>query len=132
MKTLVITSCCKRKLPHEARAGDLYQGNLFKAAKNFADRKGYDLVIISARYGLISPSEVMKPYDKVLKTKEDIESIKPQVVSALSKILPEYKRIIVICGKNYRKTIEQLVDGRFEIVTSPGYGSFVKKVNEMR
>ena len=129
MKTLVITSCCKKKLNHSAPAGQLYLGNLFKAAKKFSERKCYDLMIISAKHGLVSPSQILEPYDKVLKTKKDIEHIRPNVIENLKKILPGYDKVIVIAGIKYRKTIESIIDSRFEIITAEGYGKFVKKVN---
>ena len=75
-------------------------------------------MIISAKHGLVSPSETLEPYDKVLKTKRDIEDIKPNVIENLKKILPNYNKIIVIAGEKYRKTIESIIDSRFEIVTA--------------
>jgi hypothetical protein len=131
-ETLVLTSCCKKKLNHPAPAGELYCGNMFRTVKDFAERKGYDLIIVSAKHGLVSPSQVLNPYEKVLRNRSDIGAIQPAVVASLKRMLPAYDKVIVICGKKYREAISPVIDSRFEIMTAHSYGEFVKKVKEMR
>jgi cytoplasmic iron level regulating protein YaaA (DUF328/UPF0246 family) len=64
----------------------MYQGRLFKAVRNYCEKMGFDYVIISAKYGLLRPDDVIEGYEMVLKTKEDVERIRPQVEEKLRPI----------------------------------------------
>ena len=63
---VALAACSSRKLPHVAPARDLYQGQLFKAVRAYVEAKGWPWHILSARYGLVDPDEVLEPYDHVL------------------------------------------------------------------
>jgi hypothetical protein len=66
--TVGLVGCGKTKLPHPAPAGELYTGQLFRAAFAYA-RKTYDRTyILSAKYGLVHPATVIAPYDLTLTT----------------------------------------------------------------
>ena len=131
-KVLVITSCTAEKLSNsptvKAKAKDMYRGRLFRNVKRLCKSMNWDYVIISAKYGLVFPDDEIKGYDKVLKTKEDIERIKPLVLPKLKEIIKDYDVVLVIAGKKYRKVIEDLIDDKFIILTSKGYGDLCSKV----
>jgi len=124
-KVLVITGCTKEKLRYDnltkLPAKKMYQGRLFKTVKEFSDAMGYDYVIISAKYGLVFPNDIIKGYEKVLQTKEDIKNIQSLVEEKLKPILGNYDKILVIAGEKYRKVLQYLWDERFIIVRSKGY-----------
>ena len=133
-KVLVITGCTKDKLGYNASvkapAKQMYQGRLFKTVRNYCETMGFDYVIISAKYGLIFPNEVIEGYEKVLRTKEDVKNIQPLVEEKLRPLLKDYDRIVVIAGKRYREVLKNLWDERFGAIKSKGYGdlcSIVKK-----
>jgi hypothetical protein len=129
---LVITSCTKEKLGYSSKvkapARDMYQGLLFRKVKQFCEINNFDYVIISAKYGLLFPNEVIEGYEKVLKSKKDIEAIRPFVEEKLRKILNNYEKIVVIAGENYVKTLENIIDDRFYQVKGKGYGDLNSKV----
>jgi hypothetical protein len=131
-RVLVITSCTKEKLGYSSKvkapAKDMYQGPLFRKVKEFCEINNFDYVIISAKYGLLFPNEVIEGYEKVLKSKKDVEAIRPIVEEKLRKILNNYDRIVVIAGENYVKTLENLIDDRFYHVKGKGYGDLHSKV----
>jgi hypothetical protein len=131
-RVLVITSCTKEKLGYSSKvkapAKDMYLGPLFRKVKEFCEINNFDYVIISAKYGLLFPDEVIEGYEKVLKNKKDIEAIRPLVEEKLRKILNNYDRIVVIAGENYIKTLENLIDDRFYQVKGKGYGDLYSKV----
>jgi hypothetical protein len=69
--TLVI-ACSRRKAPHPAAARDLYTGPVFRQslAAALAEAARYEaggtparVLVLSARYGLITLDEVIAPYD---------------------------------------------------------------------
>jgi hypothetical protein len=61
---LVVIPCGSRKLDHPARAADLYTGSYHCACSRAARTlRPERLLILSARYGLVDPDEVIEPYD---------------------------------------------------------------------
>ena len=132
-KVLVITGCTKEKLGYDnsttAMAKDMYKGRLFRVTKKFCEKKGYNYVIISAKYGLIMPEETIAGYEKMLRNKNDVAGIQRKVESRLTGILPKYNKILVIAGKRYRQALENLRDERFVFLKSIGYGDLCKKVS---
>ena len=105
-KTLLITGCCKEKLDHPAPAKDLYQGRLFKLVKAYAETNSFNWIIISAEYGLVTPDQVLEPYDTQIKTAGDVKRVHQLVMPALESIWGDYAKIILILGKRYRQVIE--------------------------
>ena len=104
-RVLVITACSRTKLGNirkvKAKAKDMYQGRLFKLVRKLCESRKWDYVIISAKYGLLFPEEEVEGYDKVLKTKKDIEEIKLKVIPKLRETIARYDNVIVIAGKKY-------------------------------
>ena len=134
-RILVITGCTKEKLGFDestkTQAKRMYQGRLFKTVRDYCEAMRFDYVIISAKYGLIFPDEVIEGYEKVIRTKEDIENIRSLVEERLRPLLKNYDKIVVIAGKRYREVLKNLWDERFVWVKSRGYGdlcSIVKRV----
>jgi len=125
MRVLVITGCTKEKLGYDssvrAPAKQMYQGRLFKTVKRYCEAKGFDYVIISAKYGLLHPDEIIEGYEKTLKTKEDVESIRVKVEEKLRPILRNYDKIVIIAGDLYRQVLKNLWDDRFITIKSKGY-----------
>lgn len=63
---VVIVPCSVRKLGHRAPAGELYLGGHHSLARRAADAltaEGGTVLILSARYGLVTLDEVIEPYD---------------------------------------------------------------------
>ena len=64
---IALVSCGKAKLDHAAPAEELYTGNLFRAAFEYCKARYWPMVyIVSARYGLLPPGQVVDPYDLTL------------------------------------------------------------------
>jgi hypothetical protein len=70
---LLLIACSKRKAPgpKRGRAWDMYDGRLFQVLKKaLRDCPGWeqrlDVRIVSARYGLLRPTEVIEAYDERL------------------------------------------------------------------
>lgn len=61
--TVVLIGCGKSKLSHSAAAEDLYTGPIFRARRQYAEETGKPWAILSARYGLVTPSRHLDPYD---------------------------------------------------------------------
>lgn len=125
-KVLVVTECSKKKLGYsvsvKTTAKDMYQGRLFKWVRRYCHVMGFNYVIISAKYGLLEPDDIIGGYEKILKTEQDILDIQPIVEKKLGELLNEYDKIVVIAGEKYRKALYNLWDNRFMVIRSKGYG----------
>lgn len=65
MTSLVVTPCGARKLPHTARAAQLYTGPYFTACLRYARTLEPDenIRILSALHGLVRLDQVLHPYN---------------------------------------------------------------------
>ena len=67
--TVALVACTAKKLPHAARAGDMYMpSEWFKGAFPIADRISEQVWILSAKHHLLDTDEVIEPYQKTLNT----------------------------------------------------------------
>lgn len=69
----LILACSKKKLAttKPIPAKDLYQGAVFNYGQQYAAKKGWDVYILSAKYGLIQQETLIEPYNDKLKTTYD-------------------------------------------------------------
>jgi hypothetical protein len=113
---LLIISCSGRKKNIEGKisAWELYDGVFYRTLKkNNVDFDKFDIVIISAKYGLIFPDTKIELYDQLM-TKERAEELKEQVSLDLFDFLETretYLNTYICLGKNYMKTIEKIIKG---------------------
>jgi hypothetical protein len=63
----LLVGCVKTKLPHAAPARDLFSSTHFRAARAYVETTGLPWYVLSAKYGLLAPDEVVQPYDVFLK-----------------------------------------------------------------
>ena len=63
---IILIGCVGRKASHPAPAKDLYQSELFRRRRRYAESTGRPWAILSARHGLLDPDAVVEPYDVTL------------------------------------------------------------------
>jgi hypothetical protein len=63
---IALIGCVKTKLPHAARARDLYVSPLFRDRVSAVEGRVSRWFVISAEYGLLDPDEWIQPYDRSL------------------------------------------------------------------
>lgn len=69
---VLIIACSSQKAPVEkAPAKDLYTGNLFIKARKLAEMHNVPYWILSAKYGIIMPDDVIETYDQKFKKPYD-------------------------------------------------------------
>ena len=70
MPPLLIIACCARKAAiASGTPTELYTGHLFRNAVKWATRNGVGWVVLSARYGIVLPTDVIDNYDQRMTTK---------------------------------------------------------------
>ena len=68
-RAIFLLSCVKGKRPLRAKAVDLYDSALFRKMLRYSQRHNPDAVfILSAKYGLLDPEDIIDPYELTLKT----------------------------------------------------------------
>ena len=132
-KILVISGCTAKKLLYAAPAKNLYQGVLFKKIKKLVTYNQLDFMILSAKYGLIYGNDIIKPYNKTLKNKNDILKLRKRVIPKLKVIELNYDLIIIIMGKKYRGVLSPLFnDNKYKMIYDQrGIGGLTAKLNKL-
>lgn len=58
-----LVGCVKAKLSHSAPAQELYVSSLFRGRRDFVVRSCDRWFVLSALHGLVTPEQVLEPYD---------------------------------------------------------------------
>ena len=101
---VALIGCGKKKSSVPCYAMDMYQGPLFKAKREYCEKKGIPFYIISAKFGLLRPRQLIEPYDVTLKRFTPEHRIKwgKKVVSQLEREgVLRGSKILVLAGKEY-------------------------------
>jgi hypothetical protein len=104
---VVLVSCGNRKLDAVAAAKDLYISDRFRAARKFAELYGAAWFVISAKHGMVSPDEILSPYDVDLKSLSlrDKRSWAKRVLSKLSSNGLLTSQLIVLADDVYSNAL---------------------------
>lgn len=63
-KPILILACSGSKVGHEARAIDIYAGTLFRRGRAYAERHNLPVLILSAKFGFVQPTQVLPDYNQ--------------------------------------------------------------------
>ena len=157
---IVLVACCKTKLDHRAAAQDLYQGAIFKLARQYAEEIGAPWYILSAKHHILRPDDRIDPYEETLvgKKKRDRQIWADRTGAKARRLFQEDgwpQRIIWLAGETYSEFLEgdfgtswrfgrsEIVDGkiinRWEVISCEhvfplahlGIGLQKKRLGEM-
>ncbi|MGY3235640.1 hypothetical protein ACVMAJ_002530 [Bradyrhizobium sp. USDA 4448] len=96
-----LISCSKSKGGHRDIARDMYVSPLYRKSVQLAELWGVPFYILSAKYGLLHPDELIEPYEQTLKTATKKEKQDwAQRVDRQLRELPR-KQFIVLAGDDY-------------------------------
>lgn len=71
---IALIGCVKKKADAPCMARDMYISPLFKGCYRLAKKMGAEKIyILSAKYGLIEETQIIKPYNETLNTKSEKE-----------------------------------------------------------
>ena len=135
-KRLLIISCSKRKKNGKKRAWDVYDGIVFRMLKKMEREVGLpkdlEMLILSAKYGIIRPDQLIEEYDECI-TQSKIKELKPYIEGQLSDYLNhQLPREIFCClGKQYLQAIYDNLEST-EIAFSAAKGRIGEKLATTR
>ena len=106
-KRIILISCVSQKLPHRAKAKDLYISTLFKLNLKYAKKLNSDgIYILSAKYGLLNLEQEICPYEQTL-NKMRVNKVKQwasRVIEQIKEIsVIEETEFVFLAGEKYRK-----------------------------
>ena len=111
MSHIGLISCASKKIANTAQAKDLYSSALFTKSREFVERRCDSWFILSAKYGLVEPSEVVEPYDETLNTKSRVELDEwaERVWGSLRDQLQRDDHVTILAGNQYHKRLLPLL-----------------------
>jgi cytoplasmic iron level regulating protein YaaA (DUF328/UPF0246 family) len=106
MVRIALLGCTKLKQKYQCDAGEMYTASpLFRTIKRYISKFDYDQwFILSAKYGLLKPTDEISPYDESLydKSKTEYNQWVKTVIKQLDEIITEDVVVDFYCGKKYR------------------------------
>ncbi len=111
MKTIYLIACVAQKANEPLPAEDLYVSDWFKKARSYVKyqmRPQDKWYILSAKYHLVEPRQVISPYNETLNTmrKPDRRRWATRVLSQLLPMTNAGDTIIMLAGIRYREALE--------------------------
>lgn len=104
---IAIIGCGARKLPYAAEARQLYIGSYFRACLRAAEAAAPGRAfILSAKYGLLDPSTLIRPYDLTLGQPGAVGV--DFVAAQAARLGVADERVIALCGSRYAELARQV------------------------
>lgn len=66
VEKVILISCAKTKRNTPSAAKDLYQSDLFRSMRRYAEENADTWYILSAKHGVLQPDTIIDPYEKTL------------------------------------------------------------------
>ena len=119
-----LLSCVRKKQSAAAAAKHLYVSPWFRKARSYADRSGQSWFVLSAKYGLVLPDQVISPYDFTLNTMPIAgrRQWASRVLTQLRPYLSGVESVVFLAGQRYRQFLEPSLRSRGLIVCAPMKG----------
>jgi len=133
---IALVSCTKLKQEYSCEAKDMYlPSQLFRKARNYIEKNNYDnWFILSAKYGLLKPTDIIEPYNITLNTmkKDEIIRWSYDIFNILSKY--NIKIMDFYCGEKYRRYLIPLLKNKYITCNIPmesmGIGQQLRWLNK--
>ncbi len=117
MPNLLVQSCSqsKNEVSDPTPAFDVYSGYFYrilkKAIRTGEFREDTDIVILSAKYGILEADEPITAYDQIM-SENRAEELNEDVVDSIESAVDAggYDRIVLNMGKTYRQSLAGLTD----------------------
>ena len=104
-KTIALVACVSKKNIYPLPAGELYISPWFKKASTYAESIADEWYILSAKYGLLSPTTIIEPYDETLNNMPANErrSWAEKVLFDLRQKVDPSDNVVVLASVKYRE-----------------------------
>ncbi len=109
---VVLVSCVKSKTSKPMPAQDLYTSDLFHKTSAYARLVGDSWYILSAKYGLLVPNQIIEPYEKTLNKMAAAERKiwASNVLESLKDIVSPGDEVVFLAGDRYRRDLIETLE----------------------
>jgi hypothetical protein len=106
--TVYWISCVSQKRSSPAAARDLYVSDWFVKARRYVESTEAPWFILSAKYGLIEPGQVIEPYELTLNNLSvtDRRRWAVRVHEQLEALAERPRKVVMLAGARYREFVE--------------------------
>lgn len=106
-----LISCSKTKGGHREAARHLYTSPLYRKSVTLTERWAIPFSIMSAKYGLLDPDEIIEPYELTLK--QASKKVKIEWARQVHKQLRSFrhKTLLILAGDDYLSPLLQAAEG---------------------
>lgn len=131
VQTVCLIACTSRKGLYPAPAEFIYRSPLFAAGRNYAEHRTDLWFILSAKHGLLSPSDVVAPYNESLHSLDEArrEAWANGVYAQLKARIEPDANVVFLAGAAYRSHLDLLLQAAGHRTAAPmsflGIGSQV-------
>ena len=121
VRDVYLVSCVSKKRASPTVAKDLYVSAWFLKARRYVEATCCPWFILSAKYGLLSPEQVIAPYERTLNTMGVAarRAWAIRVEAQMDERLPVTDRIVVLAGIRYREFLMDYLERRADVVEVP-------------
>ncbi len=105
MACVGLISCVSRKQDKAIEAKDLYVSALFNKSRKYVEQHCDRWYVLSAKYGLVDPNQVVEPYEETLNTKPQKERQRwaENVWNDLREKIDVRDKVLILAGARYRE-----------------------------
>ncbi len=102
---LYLVSCVKTKQKSRMAARDLYASPWFRKARVCVEATGQTWAILSAKHGLVWPTDSIEPYDETLRNMRSRQRQQwaGRVLKSLKPHLTNVRKVVMLAGVPYRQ-----------------------------
>jgi hypothetical protein len=100
-----LVSCVSKKSATAAHAREFYLSAWFIAVRQYVEATGDPWYVLSAKYGLVSPMQVLAPYDETLNNMKIAErrAWASRITTQMDHLMPSVRTVVVFAGLRYRE-----------------------------
>lgn len=135
-KPIGVISCGKAKATDATVARDLYVGGFYRSCRDFIEDRCDRWVILSAKYGVLMPDQIVGPYDMTLAKMGKIQRLLwcDKVATRLADLFGDSAEYLTTASRLYRAALPpSRTRSPFDDLDRNGIGyqlQYLKKLNE--
>jgi len=122
--SIYLVSCVAKKLARPSAARDLYISDWFLKARRFVEATGRPWFILSAEHGLLSPDQIIAPYERTLNKMAvaDRRAWADRTHRQLQAQVPTLETATIFAGQRYRGYLVPNLVNHGVVITVPMAG----------
>jgi hypothetical protein len=105
-----LISCGRNKKQTKDAASELYTSPRFRLSRSLADHLKLQYFVVSAKYGLLAPTEMIEPYDASLELFNDEQRIAwaKDILDRLLSVSKEIAHVVLLTADEYAEPLREV------------------------